>query len=110
MLSVFPVSSGAVTVEMHLGFAEQAVIDKVEPILQHRMHIGPLFKNGKRARHQPAAIGSRRQRLLSKAFAIGRVGEEEMERLDGTGKTEISRIAAEDTRPAGQAERFDICA
>ena len=64
MLSVFPVSRGAVTVEMHLGLAEEAVVDEVEIILQHRMHICPLFENSKRTRHQPAAIGRRCQRLL----------------------------------------------
>ena len=59
MLSIFLVSHGAVTVEMHLRIAEQAIVDQFEAILQHWLNIGPLFENGKSALHKPAAAGSR---------------------------------------------------
>jgi hypothetical protein len=72
--------------------------------------VGPLFENCERAKVQPAVSGGGAQRPFAQPLAVGRVGKDEIERLDGARWPQIGGVTAKDFRAALKAERVRVFA
>nr|CAI0336319.1 hypothetical protein SHINE37_40173 [Rhizobiaceae bacterium] len=101
-------SAGAIAVEMHARVAEGADLQQFVAIDDGRLNIGTLLEDRKGAADEPAAAGCRVERPLAEALGIGRIGEEQVERLHRADAAERRRIAPEDLRAADHAERLDV--
>ncbi len=75
---------------------------------QRDVDAGALLEHAERARLEPAARRSARERLFAEPLAVGRVEEDEIEGLDRARRPERGRVAAQDAGDAGQAERLDV--
>ena len=69
-----------------------------------------LFHHQQRARRQPAAVAQRGQRLFREPLAVGRIEEDQRERLHRMRRAEIGGVAAIDFCHAAEPERLDIVA
>ena len=90
---------------MHARVAEGAHFEKLVAVNGGRLNIGPLLEDRKGAIDEPAAAMGGVERAFAKALGIGRIGEEEMERLHRPDAAKRRRITPEDLGAADHPER-----
>ncbi len=93
---------------MDAGIAEDSDVETLEDCRRRRLDVRPLFEDHQCIGDEPVAGGGRFQRLLAEALCIGRIGEDEMERLHRADGAEVRRVTPENLRPSLQAERLDV--
>src|SRR5205807_8681151 len=92
------------------GIVVDAALELVEARGRRESGLRGLFHHRQRGGREPAAGARRRQRALRQALAIGRIEEDERERLDRMRGAQPGGIAAEDLADAAEPERRDILA
>lgn len=93
---------------MNTRIAENPLFQRGESGIDAYIHIIALFQNSKRPRNEPSTGMSGRKSLLTMPVAIGRIGKQQVERLDIVDAAEFGGIAPQYARPAMKAESIDI--